>query len=215
MKVKTIPGRNPVAESKLASYLLLIPGLIYDLAYIILRPLLAYAAPVAFFGIGGYLLFGVFLDMDRDTSSLSNTVTVLWVAVSALGFSWAAAIGPRDKDFGFVMGVSRRFLHSSIAMVLATGFKFAMINLPADMGLPVFGWILRAVMVVIMACFFTQSMLEAFLPLLKLQAYLSRETAYLPGLTLMKEHLPATQDRLMSWIHGRKGPAGGEAGASA
>lgn len=216
LKIKTMPEQGRVFHGKLAGYLLLIPGLLYDAAYLILRPILAYAAPVAFVCIGLYLQLGVFMDMGKDTSDVSNTMTVLWVSLSALGFTWASAVGSQDKDFDFIMGLSKRFMYAGIALILATGFKFALAHSPHDLGLPFFGGLARFILSLIMACFFGQSMLEAFLPLLKLHTYLARGTAYLPGLTLLREQFPHAVPKPGSRARARRDEeAGGEAGAGA
>lgn len=216
MKIKTLPGTDQANKSKWMGYLLLLPGMLYDLAYLLLRPLLTYAAPVAFAGIGLILLFGFFLDMDKQAAGVSNTVAIFWITLSALGFSWASAIGQDHKDFRFIMELSKRFMRAAIALILATGFKFALLHMPHGLGLPVLGGAFRIFLTVIMACYFGQSMLEAFLPLLQLNAYLSREVAYLPGLTLLNEHLPRTSHKLKAWLQSvKREGTGGRAGAGA
>ena len=93
--------------------LVLIPGMVYDFALVALQKILRYLIPLAFLCIFLFLLLMVWLDMSKDTSQTSNTVTVMLVTLSALGFTWASAIDRADPVSPPLMYISKRLMHSA------------------------------------------------------------------------------------------------------
>jgi hypothetical protein len=178
----------------------IVPGMLYDFAFLTLQKALRYVIPLAFLGIFLFLLFMVWLDMDQDTSATSNTVTVMLVTLSALGFTWASAIDRADPDYPPLMIISKQLMHSALLLILATGFKYALRSIPGIGFLPLDGTALRSCLWLIMAGLFTQSMLEAGMPLLKLYNLIVGKGAYLPGTALLKSHLPKAHDRFSDWL---------------
>lgn len=206
MKIFKHPGpKDPAESNRLFALLLLGPALLYDFANRLIRPILQYMAPILFIGIALWLLFGMFLNVGLDTNAVSNTLTALLVALGSLSFGWADAIGPEDEDFTMIIGVAKQFMHSAVAMILATGFKFFVIKVRLAEILPLDGRLVGAIVWVVMAILFGQSLMQATLPILRLYSYLNRATNFLPGLTLIKQHMPDFHHWLESRRMGRGG----------
>ena len=197
--------------------LFLIPGMVYDFALVALQKILRYLIPLAFLCIFLFLLLMVWLDMSKDTSQTSNTVTVMLVTLSALGFTWASAIDRADPDYPPLMYISKRLMHSALSLILATGFKFALINIPGIGFLPLDGSVLRFCLWLIMAGLFTQAMLEAGMPMLQLYNVIVGKGDYIPGTNTLKRHIPAAHSRFSDWMrkHGSTRAPGSPSGASA
>jgi hypothetical protein len=202
-------------ERRIVGKLLAVPALLIDFIHLLVRPFFMYIAPIAFIIIGLLLYFVLFLDLDRETSNTSNAVTAMLVALSGLGFGWASAIGKDDPDFEMVMQLSKRFMHSVVSFILATGFKFAILKLDLPEFLPWKGNAFRMALFIVMALLFAKALIDAFMPLLRINAYLvTRETA-LPGLTLVKRYMPRLYGRISGWFKGGSRRQGALRGAAA
>jgi hypothetical protein len=202
-------------ENRIVGRILAIPVLVFDFLHLLIRPFFLYIAPIAFVTIGLLLYVVMFLDLGKDTSDTSNAVTAMLVALSALGFGWGSAIGKEDPDFEMVLQVSKRFLHSVVSFILATGFKYAILKLHLPEFLPWKGNAFRIALYIVMALLFAKALLDAFLPLLRINAYLiTRETA-LPGLTLVKRYMPRIYDQVSGWFKDGSRAAGTARGATA
>jgi hypothetical protein len=187
-------------ENRIVGKILAIPVLLLDIIHLLIRPFFLYIAPLAFIIIGLLLYIVMFLDLGKETSDTSNAVTAMLVALSALGFGWAGAIGKDDPDFEMVMQLSKRFTHSVVSFILATGFKYAILKLDLPEFLPWKGNAIRMALYLVMALLFAKALIDAFLPLLRINAYLvTRETA-LPGLTLVKRYMPRLYVKVSDWF---------------
>lgn len=206
----------PGGGKRWVALLLLIPGIVYDFVFLALQKILRYLIPLAFLCIFLFLLLMVWLDMDQDTSATSNTVTVMLVTLSALGFTWASAIDRADPDYPPLMYISKQLMHSALSLILATGFKYALINIPGIGFLPFDGKGLRLCLWLIMACLFAQAMMEAAMPLLKLYYIIVGKGDFLPGVTILKHHVPAIHSRFSNWMrkHGSQRAPGAPGGAT-
>ncbi len=200
MDVTSMPGNARSDWSKAKGLLLLIPAVSYDLLYLVLRMVLQYLAPAVSMLIAAALLFGVWLNLERDSSASSNTVTAMLVTLSALGFTWASAIDRENRNYPAIMAMSKQLMHSGIALILATGAKFALMNFPPVGSLPLDGKTLRFILWLVMSSLFIQALLEAALPILQFNSLLSRELSYLPGLSLLRKHLPEPHARATVWL---------------
>ncbi len=199
-RVSKSPGPDAGRGSRWIDLFAIVPGVLYDFTFLALQRTLRYVIPLAFMGIFLFLLFMVWLDMDQDTSATSNTVTVMLVTLSALGFTWASAIDRSDPDYPPLMVLSKQLMHSALLLILATGFKYALRNIPGIGFLPFDGTALRSCLWLIMAGLFTQAMLEAGMPLLKLYNLIVGKGAYLPGTALLKRNLPKAHARVSGWL---------------
>lgn len=216
MQTAKPPDPGTRGGSRLLAMLLLVPGVAYDFVYLALQRVMRFLIPLAFLCIFAFLLFMVWLDMDRDTSTLSNTVTIMLVTLSALGFTWASAIDRADPDYPPLMAISKELMHSALSLILATGFKYALTHIPGIGFLPFDGRTLRFCLWLIMAGLFTQAMLEAAMPLLKLYNIIIGKQAILPALAMLKRRLPEAHSRLAEWMrrHGSTRAPGSPHGKS-
>lgn len=208
--------KKALSENEFIGKLLILPGLLYDASYLLLRFLIFYTAPMAFLAIIVFMLFGVWLHIGKDTTAVSNAIIAMLVGLSALGFSWAEAESPEGRDYLWLMAASKQLMHSTISLILATGFKFTLRSIPPEGFLPFDGALLRTFLWLIMAALFAQAMLVATLPILKFHIMLFKSATYLPGLSLMRTHLPNAHGRVADWLQKHRGGQEGKSqGASA
>jgi hypothetical protein len=207
MEFEKLPRRPTLIENRIAGKILAVPVLLIDFIHLLIRPFFLYVAPIAFIVIGLLLYIVLFLDLGKETSGTSNAVTAMLVALSALGFGWGSAIGKDDPDFGMVMQISKRFMHSVVSFILATGFKFAILRLKLPEFLPWQGNGFRIALFLVMALLFAKALIDAALPILRINAYLIGQETALPGLTLVKAYMPRLYDKVSDRFKG-----GGRAG---
>lgn len=193
------PSAPASRENRLEGILLLIPALIYDGAYLIVRPALQYVAPALFLGTAAWFFVTAFLRLDKDTSAMSTTFSGVLVALAGLGYGWADAVGREDRDFATVLSIAKELMHSCLALVLATAFKIFLIRVEFIYALPLDGAAVRLALWVLMSILFGQSLLQAVVALMRLNILLYRTTFYLPGMAMVGRHFPDLHQRIVEW----------------